>query len=466
MSRPKIIIPRRTFLRGAAGVSVALPLMSSWGCSPEQQRAIEKTGSAQQRAGEGFPKRFLFIYTPNGNYTKPTAAFDGYWSKLLPLKNKINVVTGLDMSVCNLPPGEPHQTGMAMLTGRGLNQGTFVGGDGSLAGWASGISLDQEIAKTVGVGTKRATLNLGVQSTNYGGTEVRTVMSYLGSDVPVPNETNPWAVFDALFSDIGSDPVAVAKRIARRKTVLDMVDKKFDAISKKVSAVDKAKLEQHLEAVREVESRLDSHGGIIGGDCQIPELSEQPGALDSYLGDPSNFADIGKMQMDMLAMAFACDLTRVATLQWSASTNNRPYPWLVYNSSPILDDEHGLGHQPDTSTEAWGKLAVIREWYLEQLMYLLNKLEAIPEGDGTMLDNTVVVLSSEITRGNTHSHMDQYFVMAGSGGGYLKTGQFLAYDGEHPHNDLLITILNAMGIEATTFGDPGYCSGPLSELVV
>lgn len=463
MSR-KIVLPRRTFLRGVGGASLALPLLSSLGCTPEEQRRIEKTRSAQQAAGE-FPKRFLFVYTPNGNYEPPAADFPGYWSTLLPLKDKITIVKGLDLSVHNLAPGEPHQQGMALLTGRGLNPGQQVGGDGSLAGWASGVSVDQEIAKVAGVMTKRATLNLGVQSTNYGGTEVRTVLSYLGSDLPVPNETSPWAVYDALFTDLGSDPVGAEKLKARRKSVLDLVDRKYDTLSKKVSAEDKQKLAQHLSAVREVESRLDNPSGVIGGYCQIPEIGAQPGSIDGYLGDPNNYADIGRLQMDLLAMSFACDLTRVATLQWSASTNNRPYPWLLYNGQPILDDEHGLGHQPDSAVDAWGKLAVIRKWYLEQLMYLLTKLDTIEEGEGTMLDNTVVVLSSEITRGNTHSHMDQHFILAGGGGGYLKTGQFVEYQGERPHNDLLVTLLNAMGIEATTFGDPTYCTGPLSELV-
>src|SRR5512139_1529469 len=164
----RIRIPRRTFLRGLGGVSLALPLMSSLGCSSEEQKLIEKVGRAQQRAGD-FPKRFVFIYTPNGNYEPPKPDFSGYWEELLPLKDKINLITGLDLAVCDKPPGEPHQQGMALLTGRGLNPGDFVGGDGSLAGWGSGISLDQEIANHIGGMTKRKTMNLGVQSTNYGG---------------------------------------------------------------------------------------------------------------------------------------------------------------------------------------------------------------------------------------------------------------------------------------------------------
>ncbi len=460
----KLVFPRRTFLRGMGGISLALPLMSSLGCSSDEQRVLEKVGRAQQRAGE-FPKRFIFIYTPNGNYTPPTADFPGYWEELLPLKDKINLIRGIDLAVCDKPPGEPHQQGMALLTGRGLNPGDFVGGDGSLAGWGSGISLDQELGNHIGGMTKRKTMNLGVQSTNYGGTEVRTVVSYLGSDVPVANETNPWSVYSDLFTQLGSDPSGAERLRLRRKSVLDAVDKRFVALASKVSKADKEKLERHLDSVRDVEKRLDNPGGVIGGACQLPDVGEAPLDQASFLGDPANFGEIGRLQMDLMVMALACDLTRVATLQWSAATNNRPYPFLQYQGSAIVGDEHQMGHMPDSDTAAWGKLAVIRRWNLQNLMYVLNSLDAIPEGDGTMLDNTFVLLGSEIVRGNTHSHTDMHFIQAGSAGGFVKTGQFLDYAGVRPHNDLLVLALNAMGVDATEFGDPEFNTAPLTELI-
>ena len=462
----RIILPRRHFLRGLGGASLALPLFSSLGCSREEQRRIEKVSSAAQRAGGKFPKRFIYMYTPNGSYETPTSAWNNYWNVLEPMKEKITFLTGLDLLACMKPPGEPHQTGMALLTGRPLNMGNFVGGDGSLAGWGSGISLDQELAKHIGQMTKRPTLNLGVQSTNHGGTEVRTVCSYLDSDVPVPNETNPWQVFDELFSDLGTDPVGAEKLKLRRMSVIDRVEKKYDKLVPKLSGEDQKKLEQHLEAVREVESRLDNPGGVIGGDCQMPTMDGGPTDIDQFLGDPTNFPTIAKLHIDLLVMAFACDLTRVATLQFSAATNNRPHPWLSYNGSPILDDEHGLSHQADSNEPAWAKLGIIRKWNLEQLLYLMTKLDAIQEDEGTMLDNTAIVLTSEIYRGNTHSHIDQNFLVAGSCGGALKTNQFLHYNGDRPHNDLLVSLLNAYGIEVDTFGDPESCTGPLSEILV
>ena len=167
-------------------------------------------------------------------------------------------------------------------------------------------------------------------------------------------------------------------------------------------------------------------------------------------------------------MALRCDLTRVATLQWSASTNNKPYPYLTYDAGdgpkPIAGDEHVMGHQPDSDVHAWGALRVIRRWYMERFAYLLNALDSTPEGDGTMLDHTVVMLGSELARGNTHSHTDAPFLLAGSAGGHFKTGQHLSFDGKHPHNDLLVSLLHSMGADTNTFGMPEYCTGALPGL--
>lgn len=460
------MITRRAFLKGTAGVSLGLPLMSSLGCRHEPPPPAERTGVARQRAE--YPLRFVVVYIPNGNLELPPSMnFTGsILEPLTPFQQKMLVLTGLDLSVHNLPPGEPHQQGMAFLTGRSLNPGNQVGGDGSLAGWGSGISVDQEIAEAIGATTPKRSLHFGVQSTAYGGTEVRTVISYAGSDQPIANETSPYSMFDLVFAELGEDPAGLAKLKARRKSVLDSVDGQLAKLSKKVSAEDRKKLEQHLTAVRDVEGRLDNVGGSLGGSCQLPEIGS-PIDLD----DPMNYPAIGKLQMDLLVMALACDQTRVATLQWSASTNNKPYPFLQYDDGsgagpqPIVGDEHVMGHQPDSDVHSWGKLRVIRRWYMEQLAYLLARMDEIPEGEGTMLDNTVVLLGSEIAKGNTHSHMDAPFLMAGGAAGYFQMGRYLSFPGDVPHNNLLVSCMNAMGIEATTFGDPAYCTGPLSELV-
>ena len=459
-------LARRGFLQGAAGVSLALPLMQSLGCS-RASSDVEGIVRASQAAAAPFPKRFLVFYMPNGNIELPkTMDFTGsIMEPLTPFKNKLIFLNGLDLSVHNLKPGEPHQQGMAFLTGRSLNPGNQVGGDGTLAGWGSGISVDQEIAKTVGKDTPHKSLHFGVQSTAYGGTEVRTVISYAGSDQPIANETSPYSMFNLVFSKLGADPFGLEKLRLRRHSILDAVGKQYAALAPRLSKEDQLKLDQHLTAVRDVEMRLDNSSGTIGGSCQVPTV----GAAIN-LNDPKNYPAIGKLQTDLLVMAFRCDLTRIATLQWSASTNNKPYPYLKYDDGsgsglqPIVGDEHVMGHQPDTDVHAWGKLRVIRRWYMEQFAYLLAQLDAVPEGAGTLLDNTVILLGSEVARGNTHSHMNAPFILAGSGGGYFKTGQYINVTGDVPHNNLLVSMLNAMDVPATTFGNPDFCTGPLSGL--
>ncbi|MBK8253894.1 MAG: DUF1552 domain-containing protein [Polyangiaceae bacterium] len=462
--KPPMLL-RRNFMRNVAGGAVALPLLHTLGCSEQSTREAEQLGQAKL-AENGFPKRFIVVYTPNGNFEFPKnlELAGTQHEALIPYLSKMIFLNGLDMSVCDNPPGEPHQSGMAFLTGRRLNTGNQVGGDGSLAGWGSGVSLDHELAEVIGATTPRKALHLGVQSTNYGGTEVRTVISYKGGDQPNENEISPWVLYDEVFASLGADPFGVAKLKNRRKSVLDLVGKQYEALAPKVGSDDQKKLEQHLDAVRDLEKQLDNPGAVLGGSCQLPDLGGGP--ID--VKDPNNFPIVGKLFMDQAAMALACDITRVVTLQWSASTNNRPYPWLQYDDGtglkPITDDEHVLGHQPDTDVHAWGKLNVIRHWYGEQFAYLLSKLASVPEGEGTMLDNTVVLFASEISRGNTHSHKDMPFILAGSGGGYFKTGQYLSFDGDRPHNDLLVAIANALGHPIETFGEEAYVTGALSGL--
>jgi hypothetical protein len=460
----KKLFPRRTFLRGVGGAGVALPLMSSLSSCTSTD-----IGSARRGLSE-FPLRFIVWYIPNGNLGRelpPAWDFTGsVMEPLVPFQSKLLLLTGLDMTVHNQGPGEPHQQGMAWLTGRRLNPGVMVGGDGTLAGWASGISVDQRIAEVIGTTTPKRSLHFGVQSTNYGGTEVRTVMSYLGSDQPLANETSPWAMFDASFSELGADPAVLAARRMRRRSILDLVGRQYEGVIPKLATDDKRKLEQHLTAIRDIEMRLDNPAAELGASCMVPDVGAEIGGAS----DPANYPIVGRLQMDLLAMALACDVTRVATIQWSASTNNRPYPFLNYDEGlgagpqPIVGDEHILGHEPDDNVSAWGKLRVIRRWYMEQLAYLLAKLDAIPEGDGTMLDNTVLLLGSEVSAGNSHSHMDNPFLIAGSGAGHFAMNRRLDFGGDVSHNNLLVSLLQSMGLPDETFGEPEFCTGPLSGL--
>jgi hypothetical protein len=454
-------LTRRALLRGAGGAALALPLLESLGCS-----GPTRAPAAERRDALTFPRRIVFVYMPNGNLDVPaTMSFGGTQLEALqPFAAKMVLIRGLDLLANDVGPGEPHQQGMAVLTGRQLNTGTQVGGDGSLAGWASGISLDQHLGNTIGGGTRFKALNLGVQSTQYGGTEVRTVLSYAGNDQPVANETSPWALYNRVFASLGADPLGLQRQLERRHAAMAFARDRFARVLPRLSRADQLKLEQHLDAVRDVETRLDVPGASIGGSCARPTL---PSPVP--LTDPESYPALSRLMIDQTAMALACDLTRVVTLQFSASTNNRPYPWLSYDAGsgpqPITDDEHLLGHQPDTDTVAWGKIDVIRRWYMGELAYLLGKLDAVPEGAGTLLDNTVVVWLSEIARGNSHSHKNVPFMLAGSCGGAIATNRVLEVAGETPHNNLLVSLMNAMGVAGSTFGDPAFCTGPLTGLL-
>jgi hypothetical protein len=159
-------------------------------------------------------------------------------------------------------------------------------------------------------------------------------------------------------------------------------------------------------------------------------------------------------------MSLACDLTRVASLQWSTSVSNKQFPWL-----DIHEGHHDFSHEGDTNADAQAKLVAINTWYAEQFAYLVTALKGVAEGEGSLLDNTVVLWCNELGIGNTHSRRDMPYVLAGSAGGYFQTGRYLQYQGD-PHNNLLLSLCHAMGLEElTSFGNPAYCTGPLPKLI-
>jgi uncharacterized protein DUF1552 len=207
--------------------------------------------------------------------------------------------------------------------------------------------------------------------------------------------------------------------------------------------------------VRDLEARLAANVSV-GSSCVKPAAP----TIDFKAND--NFPAIGKAQMDLLVMALACDLTRVATIQWERSVGDVRFTWLGATRG-----HHTISHDADTVTDSVEMLTKINVWYSQQLAYLLGKMASIKEGAGTMLDNTLVFWCNELSRGNVHSHPDMPFVLAGGAGGALKTGRWLVYPKATsvPHNNLLVSIMNVMGLPDTTFGNPAFCTGPLSNLV-
>jgi hypothetical protein len=163
------------------------------------------------------------------------------------------------------------------------------------------------------------------------------------------------------------------------------------------------------------------------------------------------------MMMDLLVLALACGQTRVATFQWSRSVSDVRFTWLG-----IDDSHHALSHLPDTDTMAKDKLAAINSWYAERFASLLEKLKGYEEGEGTLFDQCLLLWCNELAKGNVHSRIDAPYVLAGSAGGALRTGRFLRYSGDVPHNNLLVSILNTFGVPDTTFGRREWCTGTLT----
>jgi len=439
-------LSRRHFLRGLGGAAVALPLLSSL-----------RAGAA----GETFPKRLVLMYTPNGvipdswwplNVTSETSwDLNTIHKPLAPFKGRVNFLAGVDLKVTNEGPGGLHQKGIGgLFTGQQLQSGDlFVDGCGQRAGWANGISVDQEVAKTLAVGTPIQSLELGVRATEN---DVQGRIAYAGPGAPLPPMNDPSEVFKRLFSGFGQNTDQLAELRARRQSVLDTVQAQFKSVSARVSTADQQKLSAHLTLVRDLEKRMaaTSNGSQS---CVVPAV---PTSLDASSED--DMPIIAGLHLDLLATAFACDLTRVASLQISTSLNHIRYPWL--NS---MGEGHALSHQGPSDSNAHLELVSRQAWHSQLLANFLTRLSQIPEGSGTVLDNTLVVWGNEISEGNTHSHENMPFVTAG-GGWHFRTGRSLQYSSAS-HNDFLVSVLNAMGVPATSFGQADLCHGALPGLV-
>jgi hypothetical protein len=441
MTKP---LSRRTILRGVGGAAIALPFLEAM---------LPRRASAATP-----PKRFIVMFSPNGTLPAwtPTGSETSFTlspilSPLAPHQGDLVIVQGLLQQGGG---GDGHQNGISgMLTGTPLNPGPFAGVGAPPAGWATGPSVDQRIAEALAVPTPFRSLELGVQ---VGAADDWGRMIYRAANQPLPPTDDPVAVYNTVFTDLHTDPTVLARQRARHKSILDAVGAEYTRIGGLLGSADKQRLDAHLTAVREIETRLTTNlveSNPACADPAVPSVSAQSN---------DSFPTVGGIQMDLLTMALACDLTRVASMQWSRSVSQVRFTWLG-----IPDGHHDLSHRSDSDTDAVTKLTQINTWYAQQMAGLIARLKATPDaGGGTLFDNTLVLWCNELAKGNTHSRQDAPYVLAGNGGGPLVTGRYLSYEGQGlAHNNLLLSILNAMDIPDTTFGQAGWCTGPLSGFV-
>ncbi|MCA9704966.1 MAG: DUF1552 domain-containing protein [Myxococcales bacterium] len=451
-------LTRRSFLRGAGGIAIGLPLLEAM------------LGRSSRAAEEGPPPRFIVMFSANGTIEdrwRPVGTEQDFLLDdpadpgriLAPLesfKDRLLVLGGLDMTSRNYGPGgNGHDLGMGhMLTGTDLVVGPSGVGEFSHLpdGSAGGPSIDQAIADTIGQETAFRSIEFGVRATLDLQRQITSRMCYRGPFEVLPPENDPRAAFESFFVQLGADPAEIAKLRARRHSVLDRVKEDFERLDAKLGAGDRQKLEQHLQAIREVELSLDLVGGPLEG-CALPP---EPGAMDPLSND--DYPAIGKLQMDLMAMALTCDITRVSSLQWSTAQSGVRFTWLGHN-----DSHHSLSHEGDNDANARAQLVQINHWYAEQYAYLLGKLAEQPELDGSLLDNTVVLWVNEQGNGDTHDKNQIPFVLGGNYAGQLRTGRWLQY-AQETHNDLYVALLNLFGDSTPTFGNPAVNNGALSNL--
>ena len=446
---PTTPVTRRAALRGL-GTLVALPWLES------VATAAGSAAGALAPAAGGVPKRAAFIYVPNGVHVPdfmPTevGALGKLPDILKPLelyKAQLNVLSNLtlDKARANGDGGGDHARAMSsFLTGR---QARKTHG----ADIRSGTSADQVLAQSLGADTRFASLELGLERGGQAGNcdsgyscAYSSNLSWRSESTPNAKEVDPKLVFERLFSGTESKELAAAKakRDAANKSVLDFVAEDAKALGRTLGQGDQRKLDEYLTAVREVEKRIQQIAKSNASQQPVKNPGMKPPA-----GVPKEVADHARLMSDLLVLAFQTDLTRVVTYPFANDGSNRPYP-----SIGVPDGHHDLSHH-GMNKDKQAKIKKINQFHVEQLAYLVGKLQAVKEADGTsLLDNTALVYGSGISDGDKHNHDELPILMLGKFGGTVRTGRHLKFAKETPLMNLYLALFERAGTPATRFGD-------------
>lgn len=399
-------------------------------------------------------QRLIIMFSPNG--VVPSTFWPDEEGELTHLKESLSPLEPFRDRVMTLHgvcdkirgDGDSHMRGIGcLLTGIELFPGNVQGGSHTPAGWASGLSIDQEIKaflqKDEATRTRFGSLEFGVAVPDRADTWTRMV--YAGPNRPVAPIDNPYRMFQKMYGQMQDRESLVS--------ILDSVLVDLQKVKNQVSAEDRRLLEEHTNFVRSMEEELKAAEQEDVGH-PVPEL--EPGVEM----ENDNIPKISKMQIELMVNALRADFTRVATLQFTNSVGQARMRWIG-----IDEGHHTLSHEPDKNKKAQEQLTQINRWYCEQLAYLAERLAETPEpgGEGSLLDNTLLVWTNELGKGNSHTLNDIPFVLVG-GGMNFKMGRALKFRNV-PHNRLLLSLAHGMGHEITEFGNPEYCKdGPLTGL--
>ena len=433
-------LDRRTLLRGI-GTAIALPMLDAM---------LPKAVAAGSQPG---PLRLAFLYVPNGKhmpYWTPDKVGADYDIKptlepVAHLKQSINVLTGLTLDGARAHGdggGDHARSAAAFLTG--AHPRKTNGAD-----IQNGVSIDQLIAAKLNGQTRFASLELGLEGSAQSGDcdsgyscAYSSNLAWRNETSPIAKERDPAAVFDRLFSsgEDASDKKVSQQRRTHRKSVIDYALSDAKKLHAELGAADRRKLDEYLYAVRDIENRMVRSEKLQVGENGIPNYQRPAGV-------PRELDIHCQLMLDMLALAFHTDSTRVATFMFANEGNNRGYPEL---GAP--EGHHDLSHH-GKSEEKQSKIAKINYYYMQKLAYFLDSLKSIREGESNALENSLIVYGSGISDGDRHNHDDLPILLAGTGGGRITSGRHIKYSAETPLCNLYVWFQQQFGIQTDKFGD-------------
>lgn len=438
------LLQRRTFLKGL-GTAIALPML-------EVMSPVRAAAAAV--AGTKAPLRAAFLFVPNGMHMPDwTPAQEGA-NFTLPhilapfnhLKRDITVISGLtqDKGRANGDgPGDHARSAAAFLTGVQplKSEGSQI---------RAGISADQLIATHIGHETRFASLEIGIEKGRQAGKcdsgyscAYSNNISWRNEVTPMTKETDPRLVFERLFSNGNSaeNQNNFLQRREFKKSILDFVLEDARRLNSKVSGSDKQKLDEYLTAVREIETRIERAEKMSAAAAKVVAGVEVPS------GEPADMGEHIRLIGDMMVLAFQADVTRVCTFMLANEGSNR-----AYREIEIGDGHHTLSHHQNDKAKL-DKISRINRYHAEQVAYVVNRLKNIPEGEGSLLDNCMIVYGAGICDGNKHNNENLPIMVAGSGGGTIRTGRHIRYPEETPLNNLFLSMMERMNVPVTSFGD-------------
>jgi hypothetical protein len=447
-------LPRRTFLRGI-GATMALPLLDS------MAPAVSALGPSKA------PIRLGYVYTPNGivgacdksprpfMWTPKTVGanfeFSPTMKALEPFREHLNVFSGLAQvngRALGDGPGDHARATATFLTG--VHPYKTGGADFRL-----GVSADQIAARELGKFTQLASLELGLEpqplagNCDSGYTCAYMSMSWRGPNSPLPAEINPRTVFERLFGDGDStDPQVRMARLETQKSVLDYVTDSLSRLQRRLGRGDTRKIEEYFEAVRDIERRM-ALAEAQNLTLELPVM-ERPSAV------PDDYVQYSKLMIDMQVLAWQTDMTRVSSFMLGRDGSNR-----AYREIGISDGHHSISHHQGDG-ERLDKLIKIDELHISMFAYLLKRLQETADGDGTLLDHSLIAFGSSISESNIHTHDDLPIVLAGTANGQIRGNRHLAYPKETPLNNLFLNMFDLAGLpHVDGFGDS---TGRLTDL--